>query len=1708
MRDYCFTLAIQSTDSADTWAIGASYEGGSREECPPDEPVENKHVQLLALENSPREYGALLSQIVFGSKRLALWRRAWDESRKHGKVLHLRIKLLEDAALNAVKWERLLWPPDDEAEQGSEAQPLVLDKRVNLSRSLSSISPLRNRFEDEPELRAVVAVGDPLDGHEYELPALKSATSLEHIWRGLGDNIRTFVCARGFHGRPEGLTIAAIGDALGEHKPQIFVLVAHSVRTQDGGLYLALETEQGNYNPCPAFDLVRLLAQPVPNLTAAGELTLPLLVILAVCHGADQGQGQTGEQATATAALGWQLAARGVPAVIAFQGEIAIEQTYLFVEKLLEGLGEEGRVASAMVRARHAFEQHDNAFVQREAWWQPALWLQHDDERLWPANRRVQDLRLNLQQEHYSQLDEHVNSFVGRGADVAWVRRTIAEVTSAGRYILISGPMGNGKSCLMARLIADAAGYVEREVELNADRLAVVPHYVLMPTRAPEPREQRIRRLLVELVIRLHLRYRVRPRPGLDQGLLGQEDPVRLKNMLEQILGDVVGPRRYPSTPVVLFIDGLDELFEADGALDLDFLPLLGRLPPRVAIVVSARSDGALVRCYPALLEHHLALGSISPDEFAELVQRKDRELSRYQIDRLYGQLCDSPALLGEAMGYLREADSASRESHRYKLRGFIDRLPPDPSQRYERALRRLSALDIWQGFLAPVMKLLLVARDALSPSMIKSILSLFSEEVDETLEQLDAFIVRDDRGRVRLCLAARRACRSRKSPGNADGLFTREDIAGSNHEMADWCIADERTQPHLLWLHADTELDNERRAYGRAHLPAHLADGNAESFSLLEELLASGYLESQGGSQGIVPVTALEKLRHLIRSVAQPQRAKDFRTRLGSLATLWRCHLYRCQLSDLITALPDEYYAALIKLGRHDELLVLNSYLIPSRRLTVAALAARSEDAALRSRLLLMALDTIIDQESSSPDAHEALLGRELMPFGMLIEELGYRLIECSCWAEALDAIERVDDSATNVELRAALALGLVTAGDVGGGRQQALLAREQYQHSAHEEARARMLSPLVRALVAVGELDVARDCLFELPEPRRTVPYNEAAEAALTLSLAFVATGRGRDTLQLLDEEWFQRHASYGPAVERIAEAIVSYAAIEHRSALERRAETSQGLPMAVGLIKGLSATRQWEEAREIVESFADHDANGLLRLLLIEALVAADELDQAVAVIEAGPSDQALHIPVTLLRALREQGRLDTAERLAAAAMDTLQAAHTQIARQLQMVSDLARAGLWTWAQRLSGELAADEAMIHSLERIAMAQIEVGDHSAVRATFDLLAALAPASSEPSAGRFRETQCKALVKGQARLAAIFARQGVAHEANEAFAAADALLERLKPRDRLAGLAELVVAAAEADDHARVKMFTSLWLTLVADARDMLERIDLLTTGRELVKPLSAMGAWKLLTQLFDALIAKDASGRLAGPERDLLLATAAQHARLPLSGEALAAFSAIMTPDQTSWVAEQLVEAHLRAEVEAGVTDWIERIADPMLRARSYARLAAMAHDPDYLANAYQACQRAIDRQDDSLTERATLAWITAAAAAAHDAMYPELLDQAENLDDEQARLRAHLAVFRACPVAKRGPLLEGLAPEHRRVVEAELAHEVRPQYLDVLLNAVVEEWSQANTVSELFAQVPKAQPLLNESQGLAGVLAGSLQAQRQRLQHNFLM
>jgi WD40 repeat protein len=327
----------------------------------------------------------------------------------------------------------------------------------------------------------------------------------------------------------------------------------------------------------------------------------------------------------------------------------------------------------------------------------------------------------------------HLKTFVGREALLADLRRWIDE-QKEGRYLLLLGPPGQGKSALMAEL-------ARREAERGGCLLHMIKSH---------PSPHRFCPALLSQAAQLT------GRPLGPAAYAGDLDDLR--NAFVRALTAV--QQRFGRA--VLVIDGLDEL-DTEGRLTT-FLPPL--LPEGTRIIMTSRPDLALMRKLRNRLGGCLeerALEPLTLPEFAQLVERRLEPPAAAALrkavpqEELFQRIGGNPlylhCLLDQVAGRWQQAVQSGTPSS-FSETQFSPTLEAVFQESYER-IREGRAATATGRQKARLLQLICVARQPLTAEQLSELmeasgLPLSPEDCWRRLEEISQWLHDDGSGNFR----------------------------------------------------------------------------------------------------------------------------------------------------------------------------------------------------------------------------------------------------------------------------------------------------------------------------------------------------------------------------------------------------------------------------------------------------------------------------------------------------------------------------------------------------------------------------------------------------------------------------------------------------------------------------------------------------------------------------------------------------------------------------------------------------------------------------------------------------------------------------------------------------------------------------------------------------------------------------------------------
>ncbi|HRI71518.1 MAG TPA: SIR2 family protein [Polyangium sp.] len=318
------------------------------------------------------KYGELLAKQLFASERVVEFFRTADlATRAKGDYLRLLL-CIEDTAseLQWLRWELLRHPITNERVATTQK---VLFSRIPKS---PNVEPVKRTARTK--LSVLVAISAPpaeqlqrdgLAPVNFAAEQARVAAALEGVDRAevrtLGQSAKPFTIDR-------LITELHLG-------VDVLYVVCHGIFGKARSTGLILQKEDGSAVAVPGIELVNRLAE---------LQKVPRLVVLASCQSAGGGQQIRPQvngsklETSAEATLATLLGEKGVPAIVAMQGNISMETVAQMMPVFFKDLLTHGQIDLALARARGAAPKE-----ARDAW-MPALFMRLKDGRLWDFSKK------------------------------------------------------------------------------------------------------------------------------------------------------------------------------------------------------------------------------------------------------------------------------------------------------------------------------------------------------------------------------------------------------------------------------------------------------------------------------------------------------------------------------------------------------------------------------------------------------------------------------------------------------------------------------------------------------------------------------------------------------------------------------------------------------------------------------------------------------------------------------------------------------------------------------------------------------------------------------------------------------------------------------------------------------------------------------------------------------------------------------------------------------------------------------------------------------------------------------------------------------------------------------------------------------------------------------------------------------------------------
>lgn len=319
--------AKESFDAQQVLDIQANY----RAQLELAHELESSGIHGVAAPERTLKLGQQIAATLPANMRMSLTQAA-VRARQRKIILRIVLDFHPSAAvLLSIPWELMVLSIHDVHEPGIE-EFLLLDSWITIVRQIRGVGVAVPTVFERP-LRLEACAAQPAGVPPIELDDLRKAFS-PHL--GAGD--AHWFAANG--------TVESLYERITDRQPSIAHLICHGARsdTAQGPRYDLLLTHQKGF--------ARRAGPPELGPLFASSANLRL-VVLHACHGGVENQTAE-QQRTAAEGIAVGLLRRGVPLVVAFQGEITQAAAAVFTQTLYRQLAEGWPLEYAVARGRLA----------------------------------------------------------------------------------------------------------------------------------------------------------------------------------------------------------------------------------------------------------------------------------------------------------------------------------------------------------------------------------------------------------------------------------------------------------------------------------------------------------------------------------------------------------------------------------------------------------------------------------------------------------------------------------------------------------------------------------------------------------------------------------------------------------------------------------------------------------------------------------------------------------------------------------------------------------------------------------------------------------------------------------------------------------------------------------------------------------------------------------------------------------------------------------------------------------------------------------------------------------------------------------------------------------------------------------------------------------------------------------------------------------
>jgi tetratricopeptide (TPR) repeat protein len=507
----------------------------------------------------------------------------------------------------------------------------------------------------------------------------------------------------------------------------------------------------------------------------------------------------------------------------------------------------------------------------------------------------------SMQIDQYDFVQDRLQRFVGREAELTELQKRIAKQMESGGYVTITGTAGQGKSSIIAKMI-------ERQ------GIDITAYHFIQYNSGPGHQESILRNLMARLILKYDLPERY---------MAGESYPI-LRDYFRRVLQDIA----QKGVQEEIYIDGLDQLAMNQSATrDVSFLPL--SLPPGIVIVLGTRPDRTLQQLEPLAKNDLYRLPGLSREDFDLLLEHHKVPLAPALSDSLYRNLKRNVL-------YLDLVARELQQRHGRRSEEIIARVANNPDSIFTITFSRMQELPGWYDVIRPILGTLLVAQEPLTAQQIAHIIKQENVRVRAGVKDLGGLLTGLDQERHTLFHPKLKEYLQPDANTSVNDIqFDAEEVQIQHGKLAEWCGQGTIEQ---LWR----ELPNpaprdDYREYAQKHYITHLYHARRRDEQLFAILNDGDY---ERGKLRFDRSTRSSAVDLMLGSQAAARKAATLAEGKVLLTYLWRYTLLRTNLTTQADAYPVEAFQALLALGRENVAFDLVELLTqPAKKLAVLTL-------------------------------------------------------------------------------------------------------------------------------------------------------------------------------------------------------------------------------------------------------------------------------------------------------------------------------------------------------------------------------------------------------------------------------------------------------------------------------------------------------------------------------------------------------------------------------------------------------------------------------------------------------------------------------------------------------------------------------------------------------------------------------------------------